>query len=256
MAERWDVSWEVDYGCFSDVGRVRQRNEDAAKISPELSLYVVADGMGGHRAGDRASRIAVESLQQFLSEANESQEELSAEEVVRQAFQLANRNIIADASGRPDRLGMGTTLTALLLIDDGYLIGHVGDSRALRIRGNDLEQLTEDHSIVAAQVREGGMTEEEAKNHPMRHVLSRCMGCEPDPEVDVFRGEIKDGDVFVLGSDGLTGPLESEAFVETVSNAADAASASQDLVELARETDGSDNITAVVVRCTTNSASE
>ena len=250
-----ETAWEVDYGCFSDVGRVRQRNEDAAKVSPEVSLYAVADGMGGHRAGDRASRIAVDSIHQFLADAAQ-EEELSAEDAIREAFQLANRNIIEDASGRPDRLGMGTTLTALMLLDREYLIGHVGDSRALRIRGGELEQLTDDHSIVAAQVREGGMTEEEARNHPMRHVLSRCMGCEPDPEVDVFRGEIEDGDVFVLGSDGLTGALEGDVVAQTVTNAADAAAASQALVELAREQDGSDNITAVVVRCTSNSTSE
>ena len=99
-----------------------------------------------------------------------------------------------------------------------------------------------------------GMTEEEAKNHPMRHVLSRCMGCEPDPEVDVLSGEVEDGDVFVLGSDGLTGALDKELLQDTVNAAADAAVASKDLVELARERDGSDNITAVVVRCTASVA--
>ena len=93
------------------------------------------------------------------------------------------------------------------------------------------------------------MTEEEAKNHPMRHVLSRCMGCEPDPEVDVLSGAVQDGDIFVLGSDGLTGAMAAELMAETVNSAADAAAASKDLVELARDRDGSDNITAVVVRC-------
>jgi len=173
---------------------------------------------------------------------------------VRAAFQKANRSIIEDASGRPDRMGMGTTLTALIVNDGGYLIGHVGDSRALRVRNGSIEQLTEDHSIVAAQVREGGMTEEEAQNHPMRHVLSRCMGCEPDPEVDVLTGEVQDGDVFLLGSDGLTGAIGPDLIAETIVAASDAATASKELVELAREKDGSDNITAVVVRCTASAA--
>lgn len=249
MTVNSDIAWDVDYGCYTDVGRVRQRNEDAAKVSPDLSLYAVADGMGGHRAGDRASRIAVQTLHDFFSDADAG-EGLEPEGTVRAAFEAANRNIIEDASGRPDRLGMGTTLTALMLVEGGYLIGHVGDSRALRVRDGQIEQLTDDHSIVAAQVREGGMTEEEARNHPMRHVLSRCMGCEPDPEVDVLGGEIRDGDVFVLGSDGLTGAIGADLVLQTVNGAADAATASKDLVELARDKDGSDNITAVVVRCT------
>ncbi len=252
MAVNSDIAWDVDYGLYTDVGRVRQRNEDTAKVSPDIFLYAVADGMGGHRAGDRASRIAVQALSEYLAESADE----TPEDAVRSAFRAANRGIIDDASGRPERLGMGTTLTALILVDGDYVIGHVGDSRALRVRNGAVEQITDDHSIVAAQVREGGMTEEEAKNHPMRHVLSRCMGCEPDPEVDLFRGPIEDGDVFVLGSDGLTGALEVETFAETVDAAADAAAASKDLVEIAREQDGSDNITAVVVRCTASGLSD
>ena len=242
-----DIAWDIDYGCYTDVGRVRQRNEDAAKVSPDLFLYAVADGMGGHRAGDRASRIAVQTLHDFFA-SEEDPHELD-EDSLRAAFMSANRNIIEDAHGRPDRMGMGTTLTALVVKGRNYLIGHVGDSRALRLRDGAIEQLTDDHSIVAAQVREGGMTEEEARHHPMRHVLSRCMGCEPDPEVDVLSGEIRDGDIFVLGSDGLTGAIGTQLMAETVSAAPDAAAASKELVEVAREKDGSDNITAVVVRC-------
>lgn len=247
MTVESDTAWNIDYGCYTDVGRVRQRNEDAAKISPDLFLYAVADGMGGHRAGDRASRIAVQTLHDYFSEDDVASE--ATEDSLRAAFTMANRNIIEDASGRPDRMGMGTTLTALIFKGEGYLIGHVGDSRALRVRNGAIEQLTDDHSIVGEQVREGGMTEEEARSHPMRHVLSRCMGCEPDPEVDVISGEVRDGDIFVLGSDGLTGAIGEELMAETVSGASDAAAASKTLVELARDRDGSDNITAVVVRC-------
>ncbi len=249
-----DIAWDIDYGCYTDVGRVRKRNEDAAKVSPDIFLYAVADGMGGHRAGDRASRIAVQTLHDFFSEIGEPGDGAS-EDTVRAAFMAANRNIIEDANNRPDRMGMGTTLTALIVKNGGYLIGHVGDSRALRVRAGAIEQLTDDHSIVAAQVREGGMTEEEALHHPMRHVLSRCMGCEPDPEVDVLVGAVEDGDVFILGSDGLTGAMDAEMVAETVMAAEDAAAASKDLVELARDRDGSDNITAVVVRCRASSAS-
>ncbi|HEX9700111.1 MAG TPA: protein phosphatase 2C domain-containing protein [Acidobacteriota bacterium] len=250
MTVNSDIAWEIDYGCYTDVGRVRQRNEDAAKVSPDLALYAVADGMGGHRAGDRASRIAVQTLHDYLAESENG----ASPDVLREAFRAANRNIMEDASGRPDRIGMGTTLTALVIVGGGYLIGHVGDSRALLVRGGSLLQLTDDHSIVAAQVREGGMSEEEAKSHPMRHVLSRCMGVEPEPEVDVLSGDLQDGDVFILGSDGLTGAIGVDMVMAAVAGAADAAAASKDLVELARERDGSDNITAVVVRCTANKA--
>lgn len=248
MPESWKSPWTLDVGSFTDVGRVRQRNEDSAKVCSEPPVYAVADGMGGHRAGDRASRIAVDAVHDFLVAASD-QEARPSEDTFRGAFRVANRRIIEDASGRPERLGMGTTLTTLVLSDEEYWIGHVGDSRAFRVRNGSIEQLTDDHSIVAAQVREGGMTEEEARIHPMRHVLSRCMGCEPDPVVDVYHGKVSLGDVFVLASDGLTGPLLPEVIAEMVSSAPDSDTASRLLVERARSEDGSDNITAVVVGC-------
>lgn len=248
MTVRWNIPWTLDVGSFTDVGRVRQRNEDSAKIRSDPHVYSVADGMGGHRAGDRASRIAVDAVHDFIVSASDKSE-APDEETFRNAYREANRRIIEDASGRPERLGMGTTLTTLVLADEEYWIGHVGDSRALRVRNGSIEQITEDHSIVAAQVREGGMTEEEARVHPMRHVLSRCMGCEPDPVVDVFHGKVSPGDVFVIASDGLTGPLLPDVIAKTVSEAPDADTASRLLVERARVEDGSDNITAVVVAC-------
>ena len=119
MTVESDIAWDIDYGCYTDVGRVRKRNEDAAKVSPDIFLYAVADGMGGHRAGDRASRIAVQTLHDYLAE-TEGPADAASEDTVRAAFLAANRNIIEDASnGRPDRLGMGTTLTALILVKDG-----------------------------------------------------------------------------------------------------------------------------------------
>lgn len=250
MVESWNHPWKVDAASHTDVGKVRERNEDAARVSETPALFVVADGMGGHRAGDRASHLAVDLLHDAVEESwKDGIGTSEVRDMLRKVFDDVNGRIIDDAAGRPDRMGMGTTLTVLLLAGSRYVIGHVGDSRALRIRGGDAEQLTDDHSIVAAQVREGGMTAEEARMHPMRHVLSRCMGCEPAPEVDVLSGEVRDGDVFVLGSDGLTGALPPEEIVETVSGAPDARAASRELVERAKARDGSDNITALVVTC-------
>lgn len=250
MGDSPNHAWKVDAASHTDVGTVRERNEDAARVSEEPALFAVADGMGGHRAGDRASRLAVDLLHEGIRESWEDGDGPERGlDLLNEIFEQVNRRIIDDASGRPDRMGMGTTLTVLLLAGSDYVIGHVGDSRALRVRDGDVEQLTDDHSIVATQVREGGMTAEQARVHPMRHVLSRCMGCEPAPRVDLLSGEVRDGDVFVLGSDGLTGPLDPEEIVETVSGAADARTASRELVERAKERDGSDNITAVVVAC-------
>lgn len=250
MDDSWSHPWKIDVASHTDVGKVRERNEDAARVCEEPALFAVADGMGGHRAGDRASRLAVDLLHDAVKESwQDGGGDGRVVDLLRDVFETVNRRIIDDASGRADRMGMGTTLTALLLAGSDYVIGHVGDSRALRVRDGSAEQLTDDHSIVAAQVREGGMSAEEARVHPMRHVLSRCMGAEPAPRVDVLQGEVRDGDVFVLGSDGLTGALDPEEIAETVSEADDARAASQKLVEKAKRLDGSDNITAVVIAC-------
>lgn len=247
MSGKWTTSWNVDAGSHTDVGRVRERNEDASGVSDAPPIFAVADGMGGHRAGDRASRIAVDTLLELVGEA--SGRDSGVEETVRHAFQVANVRIIEEAAERPDQMGMGTTLTALILTGADYVIAHVGDSRAFLVRDGRAEQLTEDHSIVAAQVREGGMSPEEARVHPMRHVLSRCMGCEPSPTVDLLRGPVQEGDVFILCSDGLTGALRETDIAEVVHEAEGSADASRKLVEIARDLDGSDNITAVVVTC-------
>jgi len=250
MGDSWKHPWKLDVATHTDVGKVRERNEDAARVSDEPALFAVADGMGGHRAGDRASSLAVDMLHDAVKDSwQDGAGDDAVADLLREIFEDVNQRIIEDASGRPDRMGMGTTLTVLLLAGSDYVIGHVGDSRALRIRDGSVVQLTDDHSIVAAQVREGGMSAEEARVHPMRHVLSRCMGCEPAPRVDVLNGEVRDGDVFVLGSDGLTGAMHPGAIADVVTGSADARAASRELVEKAKELDGSDNITAVVVAC-------
>lgn len=248
MASSWDVPWSLDFGLYTHVGRVRRHNEDAAKASPDLHLFSVADGMGGHQAGERASNIAVEALHEYLRQARAKGLEPEGE-LLGRAFRTANSLILEDARGQPGREGMGTTLTAILLAGRGYRIGHVGDSRIWRIRGDEAEQLTEDHSLVAAQVRDGSLSPEEAESHPMRHVLSRSLGIQEELEVDVLEGKVEPGDAFVLASDGLVRALDGPAIAAILAAAPDAAAASRELVERACELDGGDNVTAVVVSC-------
>ena len=245
----WTSPWSLDVGSHTDVGKVRSHNEDAFIVSRDLCLFAVADGMGGHNAGERASRLAVEALRDFCRCARE--EGLDANgETFQEGVLWANRLIFEDAGRDASRKGMGTTLTALLLSGGDYWICHVGDSRAWRLRAGTLEQLTSDHSFVADQVRNGTLTAEQAAVHPLRHVLTRSLGIQTEVEVDVDRGEVASGDVFVLASDGMAGVLDGERIRDIVGSSADADAACRRLVDLACDEDGRDNATAVVVACT------
>lgn len=248
-----EIPWALDVGAHTDVGKVRSHNEDTFRTSEELGLFVVADGMGGHEAGEYASLIAVEALLEYLWRAHEGAVE-SEEALVREAFLEANRLIVADADANPERAGMGTTMTALLLSGERFWIGHVGDSRAWLLRDGVAEQLTRDHSVVAEQVEAGLIDDDEAAAHPMRNVLTRVLGNSDDVEVDVVDGALRAGDAFVLASDGIMGALDGERIAATVADSETAQDASRKLVDLACREDGHDNATAVVVRCETGEA--
>ena len=163
---------------------------------------MVADGLGGHRAGEHASNMAVEVLTRTLQTARDNGDS-PALDLVLDAFDRANHGILTEARNSPEREGMGTTLTAIVVDGDQLLLGHVGDSRAWRIRGGVIEQLTQDHTVVGQQVRDGVLTEADAETHPMRHVLSRCLGIQEEIEVDLAEGAVTPGDIYVLASDGL-----------------------------------------------------
>lgn len=244
----WTSPWRLDVGSHTDVGKVRSHNEDAFMLSRDLSLFAVADGMGGHNAGERASRLAVEALLDFCRCAREENLEACGE-TLQEGTVWANRLVFEDAGRDPARKGMGTTLTALMLSGEQYSIGHVGDSRAWRIRDGSVEQLTQDHSFVAEQVRVGTLTEEQAAVHPLRNVLTRSLGIQEELEVDLYRGEVVPGDVFVLGSDGMAGVLDAERIRTVVDESEDADSACRRLVDLACDEDGRDNATTVIVAC-------
>lgn len=242
---------------LSDVGRVRTRNEDALALEPGRGLAVVADGMGGHPAGDIASRIAVETAVERLADLPGSGEgwEETAGERMREAVLAANHRILRDADENPERQGMGTTLT-VLLVDPGvgrFLVGHVGDSRAYAYRDGALEQITRDHTWVQERVEAGDLPEEVARTHPMGHMLTQALGTQPDVEVQVTGGDAPAGSVFLVCSDGLVGMLadaEIEAILreEAPTDGSALERTVERLVAGANEEGGTDNITVALLR--------
>jgi PPM family protein phosphatase len=229
----------ADSAGLTDPGRVRRRNEDAFVCAPPL--FAVADGMGGAQAGELASRIAAAAFQEAGGA-----DVLDAQARLRSIIQEANRRIYARASRDPEVSGMGTTVTAALLAGEHVAVGHVGDSRAYRVRDGSLEQLTDDHSLVADLVRSGRLSPEEAELHPQRSVITRALGTDPAVEVDSFSVEARPGDVFLLCSDGLTTMIDDATVLESLSSSADLATAARALVSAANRGGGEDNVTVVL----------
>jgi protein phosphatase len=230
-------------GAATDVGRVRQINEDRYLCDDEDGLYAVADGVGGHQAGEVAAQTAVETLQQTFTD--HSIEGLSS------AVQQASEAVWRLAQTASEKRGMGTTLTSVaLVLQDGEEqlgLANVGDSRAYLLQHGQLEQLTEDHSLVEEMVREGKLTREEAAVHPQRSIITRALGMEPAIEVDTWQLIPYRGDRLLLCSDGLTNELSDERIAATLRQLADPRDAARDLVRQARAEGGGDNITVVVI---------
>ena len=222
---------------MTDTGRKRRHNEDAFVVEPPL--FAVADGMGGAQAGELASGLAAAALKDV-------QEPGSGEERVDELIQQANRRVYERQSQDASASGMGTTMTVALVEDGRVVIGHVGDSRAYLLRGRSLEQLTEDHSLVAELVRSGKLSPEEAEDHPQRSVITRALGTDPDVDVDTFSVETEPGDLFLICSDGLTSMVDDETIrAELTRNRSDLKSAAKALVRAANNGGGEDNITVV-----------
>jgi protein phosphatase len=231
----------VEYAVASDTGRRRRHNEDDYVVAPPL--FAVADGMGGAQAGEVASGLAAGALK------GEDSNGLDGLERVDALIQEANRRIYDRASNDPTASGMGTTMTVALVEGMTVALGHVGDSRAYLVRGDTMEQLTEDHSLVNELMKSGKLSEEEAQVHPQRSVITRAVGTDPDVDVDGFTIEAEEGDIFLLCSDGLTDMVEDEEILELVHrNRDDLEKAVQALVSAANRGGGEDNITAVAFR--------
>lgn len=231
----------------TDVGVVRSGNEDSYLMASDRGLFIVADGMGGHAAGEVASEMATRIVaEQFRPARGMNDDELMAQLVG--AIRSANEAIFQRTVTEVDKRGMGTTSTVLNLLPRRYLIGQVGDSRAYILRGGVLSQLTKDHSYVQEQVDAGKLTPEEARVHPYANVITRCVGSSSDVIPDLYFGTLEAGDLLLLASDGLTGMLEDEDVRQIVMSGLELEEMVDALIAGANHRGGLDNVTTILVR--------
>ena len=231
----------------SDVGRRRSANEDHYALAPEVGLFLVADGLGGHVAGQVASEMAAEAALQAVRTLEGANPSLT--EKLRVSVTAANREVHETARLRPEYAGMGTTLVALLVDESRAALAHVGDSRAYRVRGSRIRQLTDDHSLVGELLRRHEISEEAAREHPQRHVLTRAVGVRARVEPDLVELTPEEDDLFVLCSDGLTGHVRDQEIADLAVQHKEPQRLVDALIALANERGGEDNITVVAVRC-------
>ncbi|HET9064424.1 MAG TPA: Stp1/IreP family PP2C-type Ser/Thr phosphatase [Gemmatimonadales bacterium] len=230
----------------TDVGVVRSGNEDTYLMAHERGLFVVADGMGGHAAGEVASEMAARLIaERYAPVKGMSDDELMGQMVG--AIRFANAAIFERTVTEHDKRGMGTTATALVLLPTRYLIGHVGDSRAYVLRGGVLSQLTKDHSYVQEQVDAGRLSPEDARTHPYANVITRCVGSNGDVVPDLYVGSLDDDDLLLLASDGLTGMIEDEDLHRILSEDTTLEEKVDRLIAEANRRGGLDNITVILV---------
>jgi PPM family protein phosphatase len=251
---------EVTAYGLTHVGRQRQHNEDSFLVADEAKLFLVADGMGGHAAGEIASRIAVDSISEFIVHTKEDDgtwPHAYDEHYTRTtnrlvaALRMANTRVL-EAMRKDARLrGMGTTVVACMADGDKISVAHVGDSRAYMIRKGKISRITSDHSWVFEQVQAGMLTEAEAEKHPLRNVITRALGGALSVNPDASEIDSKPGDVYLLCSDGLTGMVPEEEILALVTASADdLEKACADLVDVANKNGGLDNVTVILVKTT------
>ena len=240
---------------ITDVGVVREMNQDYVfatdePLGPLPNLLVVADGMGGHKAGDFASRYTVETLEEEIKHSLKE----SPEEAILSAIQTANHKLIQTAETDIKLDGMGTTLVVATVIDHTLYFANVGDSR-LYLLNQEIRQLSRDHSLVEEMVRLGGIKEEEARNHPDKNIITRAIGVKDIVEPDFYEFNLKRGDIILMCSDGLSNMVEDEEIFAIVKGSRDIVEAGQKLVERANENGGKDNISAVLAQPFSNEVS-
>jgi protein phosphatase len=240
----------------TEVGCVRKHNEDNFLLEPELGLFVVADGLGGHAAGEVASQIVVDKVGDFISQTAERDRTWPVEYEVglsydgnrlKGALLLADQGILDDIRGNPERESMGSTVVACLVQGDRATLVHVGDSRAYLLNSSGIQQVTRDHSWVAEQVANGILTADEARHHPFRNVITQALGNGGDLDVAVQEIQVKELDRILLCSDGLSGMIQDRAIWEIVEQASDVEAATAKLIDTAMANGGEDNITVVII---------
>lgn len=240
------ITWR--FSADTNVGLVRKQNEDSFGADSPPGLFIVADGMGGHAAGEVASQLAVRCAMEGVALIPHSTPVDVVRERLRLAIADANQVILIEGQSHPERSGMGTTTTALLLSDEGWwIVGHVGDSRAYLVRDGAVERITEDHTYVQELVNQGRLSDEEARLHPRSSLLTRALGTNPNIQVDIFEGAAEAGDRFVLASDGLMSMLPETRIHDLLTEAATPDDLVSALIEAANEAGGYDNVTVIVV---------
>lgn len=228
----------ITTAAMTDIGRLRARNEDSFLLEPAASLYAVADGMGGHAAGDVASQTAVAAFRAAFAETKS----------VLAAMKSANRAVIERAAAEPDKAGMGTTMTAVHLRGTAMLVAHVGDSRLYRFRDRQLTQITRDHTVAQDMIDDGSLTKHTAMHHPASSMLTRSLGSRADVEVDVLQEAVLPGDLLMLCSDGLTGMIAEADIAFILGQEQTLEQLAAELIEAANLRGGADNITVLLVR--------
>ena len=251
----------IEVAGETNVGRKRNHNEDNFALMPEFGLYVVADGMGGHASGEVASKMAVDSLREFLAETAEDPEKTWPYKMDRSkgyeenrlitGVKLSNLRIYETAQRDGSKRGMGTTYVSLYAAENGVYIAHVGDSRCYRWRAGKLEQMTEDHSLLNDYIKMKRLTEEEIANFPHKNVIVRALGMKDTVKVDTRYEVPEPGDTFLLCSDGLSGPVHDPEMQDVMSMCPeDLTKTASTLIEHANANGGPDNVTVVLVRWT------
>ena len=243
----------------SDVGKKRGHNEDHLLLAPELGLFIVCDGMGGHAAGEVASKVAVDAINEFvvLTSGDEEitwpfglDENISYDgNRLKTAIRFANRKVLEATRERSEYEGMATTVAAVLVDGKSANLGHVGDSRVYLVRDGRIDQLTSDHSWVNEQIQSGVISADQARSHPLRNVVTRALGGKPDLQVDMQVHKIEPGDLLLLCSDGLTTMIADEDIARVIGEAGgDVEKAARALVAAANTRGGEDNITVLLLR--------
>jgi len=242
----------------SDVGKVRDHNEDAIGAQPDIGLWVLADGMGGYNAGEVASGIAVKTIIDLVTAACKTEKRADIEQgtgymrqtiVLRDAILRANKVINQTAQSQPQCEGMGTTLVSCLFYDNRVSIAHVGDSRMYRLRGNRFEQITMDHSLLQELVDRGFYSQEEAQRSTNRNYVTRALGVEANVDVEVQEIDVQKGDYFLMCSDGLPDMVEDEDIHLTISTFSnDVRTVGEQLIKLTNDNGGRDNVSVILVR--------
>ena len=239
-------AYQIRSWGHTDIGLRRANNEDTYQIDDQHGYYVVADGMGGEAAGDVASRIFIETVDELrVGDARRGAEE--AVKLLQDVFTNANARILDYVQHHPDCEGMGCTAELLLLHAEGFILGHVGDSRTYRLRSESLQQLTKDHSLVQQQLDEGLISFEESQKHPLQNVILRAVGIEEDIAVDIVRGSLIYGDKLCLCSDGLSDLVPESMIAQILGSDTPPKKKIERLIEEANSLGGTDNITAVLI---------